>query len=84
MVLLNFWATWCRPRKAETPWFEEFENKYNGSGFAGLVSQLDDDGWTRCGPFMERMRMNYPVMVGDDATASKYAGIDFASSDFAD
>ena len=76
VVLLNFWATWCGPCKAETPWFEEFENKYKDSGFAVLGISMDDDGWTSVRPFMERMRMNYPVMVGDDATASKYGGID--------
>jgi peroxiredoxin len=66
----------ARLEEKHPPWFEEFDNKYKDSGFAVLGISMDDDGWTAVRPFMERMRMNYPVMVGDDATASKYGGID--------
>jgi peroxiredoxin len=76
VVLLNFWATWCGPCKEETPWFEEFENNYRDSGFAVLGISMGDEGWASVRPFMEEMRINYPVMLGGDATASKYGGID--------
>ena len=37
---------------------------------------MDDDGWKSVRPFMAQTRINYRVMVGDDATASKFGGID--------
>jgi peroxiredoxin len=76
VVLLNFWATWCGPCKAEIPWFVEFESKYKGSGFAVLGVSMDDDGWKAVRPFLEEAKMNYTVMLGDEATASKFGGID--------
>jgi peroxiredoxin len=76
IVLLNFWATWCGPCKAEIPWFVEFESKYKGLGFAVLGVSMDDDGWKAVRPFLEQAKMNYTVMLGDEATASKFGGID--------
>lgn len=76
VVLLNFWATWCGPCKAEIPWFEEFESKYRTAGLAILGVAMDDDGWKAVRPFMSQMKMNYRVMLGDDATASKYGGVE--------
>jgi cytochrome c biogenesis protein CcmG/thiol:disulfide interchange protein DsbE len=76
VVLLNFWATWCPPCKVEIPWFEEFESKYKGSGFAVLGVSMDDDGWTSVRPFMQQKKINYRIMIGDNATSSKYGGID--------
>jgi cytochrome c biogenesis protein CcmG/thiol:disulfide interchange protein DsbE len=76
VVLLNFWATWCGPCKAEIPWFVEFESKYKSQGFAVLGVSMDEDGWKIVQPFIEMMRVNYPMMLGDDALGSKYGGID--------
>ncbi len=76
VVVLNFWATWCVPCKAEIPWFAEFESKYKSSGLAVLGVAMDDDGWKSVRPFISRMRINYRVMVGDDATASRFGGIE--------
>jgi thiol-disulfide isomerase/thioredoxin len=76
VVLLNFWATWCGPCKAEVPWFVEFESKFKGSGFAVLGVSMDDDGWKTVRPFMVQEKMNYTVMLGDEAMASKFGGID--------
>jgi len=76
VVLLNFWATWCGPCKVEIPWFSEFANKYGDRGLAVLGVAMDDDGWASVRPYMEKARMSYRIMIGDDALAQKYGGID--------
>ena len=76
VVLLNFWATWCGPCKVEIPWFTEFANKYGDRGLIVLGVAMDDDGWTSVRPYVEKMKMSYRIMIGDDTLSRQYGGID--------
>ncbi len=71
-MLLNFWATWCGGCKLEIPWLMDFQRDYQGRDFTVLGVALDDAGWKIVKPFVERKKMNYPVVVGDGKLASRY------------
>ncbi len=75
VVLLNFWATWCEPCKAEIPWFVEFEQTYQDRNFAVLGVSFDDDGWKAVKPYFEARRLKYPVLLGNDDVSAAYSGI---------
>lgn len=76
VVLLNFWATWCAPCKAEIPWFEEFERRYEGRGFAVIGVSMDESGWTAVRPFLDANGVGYTVGIGDAEVARKYGGVE--------
>ena len=76
VVLLNFWATWCGPCKAEIPWFVEFSNQYRETGFAVLGVSMDEDGWTSVKPYIDQKHVTYRIMLGNNALAARYGGID--------
>jgi len=82
VVLLNFWATWCGPCKVEIPWFVEFEQKYKDRGFAVLGVSMDDEGWEVVKPYLEKNRINYRVLVGDDKIAQSYGGVESLPTTF--
>ena len=43
VVLLNFWATWCKPCKEEMPAMQAAYDKFRGEGFVVLaVNELED------------------------------------------
>jgi cytochrome c biogenesis protein CcmG/thiol:disulfide interchange protein DsbE len=75
VVLLNFWATWCPPCKDEIPWFIEFQQKYADQGFAVLGVSLDEEGWKAVQPFMQEVKVNYPMMIGNGEVAGLFGGI---------
>ena len=62
-ILLNFWATWCPPCKAEIPWFIEFAEKYKDQGLAVIGVSVDDSA-DDIKAFAEEYKMNYPMLVG--------------------
>ncbi len=73
VVLLNFWATWCAPCRAEIPRLVELQNRYSPRARVVGISLDDDPAPVR--PFYEKFRMNYPVAIGDAGLAEKYGRI---------
>ena len=82
VVLLDFFATWCGPCKIEIPWFMEMERRNKDRGFAVLGVSMDDEGWDIVKPFLADLGVNYRVVIGNDATAQLYGGVDALPTTF--
>ena len=84
VVLVNFWATWCGPCRIEIPWLVELQDKYAARGFTVLGVAMDEEGKSAVAPFVQKERfkvggtpqsMNYPIVLGNGATADKFGGL---------
>jgi thiol-disulfide isomerase/thioredoxin len=63
VVLLNFWATWCGPCKAEIPGFVELQAKYRDQ--LTIVGYSVDDEAPKARAFAEQYKINYPILLGE-------------------
>jgi cytochrome c biogenesis protein CcmG, thiol:disulfide interchange protein DsbE len=74
VVLLNFWATWCTPCRAEIPSFVDFQNTYGPKGLQIIGISMDDSA-PPVHQFYQQFKMNYPVAIGTEKLAQSYGGV---------
>ena len=74
VVLLNFWATWCAPCLTEMPTFAEWQKQY-GSGNFQVIGISMDDTTPEVIATVSRLKLNYPVLMGDEYLGAAYGGI---------
>ena len=82
VVILDFWATWCPPCRAEIPGFIDLQKKYQAQGLVIVGVSLDDAGVDTVKAFVQKMGMNYPVVMSDKNVISTYGNIEAIQTTF--
>jgi cytochrome c biogenesis protein CcmG, thiol:disulfide interchange protein DsbE len=69
VVLLNFWSTTCPPCRVETPWFVEFQKRWEKDGFTVVGVSMDDTP-DSIRKFITQFSVNYPMLAGREVDES--------------
>jgi peroxiredoxin len=70
VVMVNFWATWCGPCRAEMPHLARLYEKYRGSGFVVLGVNIDEDPH-KAANLATELGMRFPVLLDTDKKVSR-------------
>jgi thiol-disulfide isomerase/thioredoxin len=64
-IVMNFWATWCKPCVQELPYFEELNKNYSASGLKVVMVSLDfkRELESRLKPFVQKNNMASEVLL---------------------
>ncbi len=76
VVVLDFWATWCPPCRAEIPGFVELQKKYQGQGLRIVGVSVDQASADTVKSFAQKIGINYPIVLADTNVVAAFGGID--------
>ena len=74
VVLLDFWATWCAPCQVEMPYFAQWQRQYGSQGLQVIGISMDDDP-ALARALCAKLKLNYPVAMGDEKVGHLYGGV---------
>jgi peroxiredoxin len=62
-VLINIWATWCYPCRAEMPSMNTLYQDYRAKGLAIVAIATDAEGKSVVEPFIQAYGLTFPVVL---------------------
>ena len=74
VTVVDLWATWCEPCKAEIPHFNKLADDYQGKDVQVLgvaIESPHDD----IAPTMKSLGIKYMVLAGNDAVVDGFGGV---------
>jgi cytochrome c-type biogenesis protein len=74
VIVLNFWATWCIPCRAEIPELNAMQHDLGDKGLT-IVGASWDDTTDLIKGFQDEIKQDYTVLTGGEAVQQKFGGI---------
>lgn len=77
VVLIDFWATWCKPCEKEMPGYQKLLGRYGSRGFAVVGLKFDTMMDTEDPlSFAKRNGVRYPLAMASDDLKQKFGGVE--------
>lgn len=81
VVLVNFWASWCRPCRDELPGFQKVFQEERDRGFSVIAVAMNDTPPSVAAAVRE-LGIRFPVVLGDGQVKKAYGTVAFLPQSF--
>jgi peroxiredoxin len=82
VVLVNFWATWCPPCRAEMPGIQAVFDARRARGFTVIGISTDQSSRQAVGAFLQEHHITYPVAMTTRETDAAFGGVNDLPTSF--
>ncbi|HVW29894.1 MAG TPA: TlpA disulfide reductase family protein [Polyangiaceae bacterium] len=65
VVVLDFWASWCAPCRAEAPIVDKIARRHEGKGVVVVGVTTNDDDWVRAADFVKSHDLGYTTVFDE-------------------
>ena len=72
VVLINFWATWCPPCRAEMPALVKLQREYRKDGLQIIGVTYLPEQPEQVRKFTRSLKVNYPIVIGTRETKAGF------------
>ncbi|MDA3971700.1 MAG: TlpA disulfide reductase family protein [Desulfobulbaceae bacterium] len=72
VLLVNLWATWCPPCRREIPSLIRLQNENQDNNFTVIGISMDTSGRDKVEKFTRKIRINYPVALGNNDVSADF------------
>lgn len=79
-LVVNFWATWCEPCRREIPLLESLQRAWSSRGVTVIGIAVDER--TAVLDFARSMKIDYPLLIGEEDALEVAARLGFESPAF--
>jgi thiol-disulfide isomerase/thioredoxin len=73
VVLINFWATWCPPCRAEMPDLVRLQREHAEQGLQIIGITYPPERKTRVQRFARSLKVNYPIILGTRQLKARFS-----------
>lgn len=82
VVLVNFWATWCPPCRAELPGLESVYRDLHADGFTVVGVSMDQASRAQVASFLQDHAITYPIAMATPDVVAAFGGVNSFPTSF--